>query len=136
MIAPEDEEARKIAFENWRTTVDARERVQRHLARELNRALEKKRSVEEEQKRALNDTLVQKWFKRKDQEARKRTPKLQASKNAGQNKKTDKVFKKALSHEEWLTKKNGELKAKKSIIEKRVEAKNSDPRVGKSGFAR
>ncbi|KAG5682715.1 hypothetical protein PVAND_012049 [Polypedilum vanderplanki] len=131
--SPEEEKKQKIAFEAWRTNVDARKKIQKHIEKERAEALEKKKNEEVEKKKLLNDMLVCEWFARKKQEAKSKTAKHDETRKSCEQKKkqAEKVFKHALSHEEWLYKKKEELKAQKSVIDKRIEAKKCDPRLSK-----
>ncbi|KAG5683524.1 hypothetical protein PVAND_012798 [Polypedilum vanderplanki] len=116
------EKKRKAAYDEWIRTISAREKQKKEqLRKKMEQEYEKAQL-----KKSLNEQKLKKWNKRKDKEAIEKMAHFDELKRRSLQEKiskrnTKKVFKKALTHEEWLAQKNQEVKRKLLEIKEKQE---------------
>lgn len=122
---PEAMEKRRRAFENWLKNVTKREQKRKQLQQERIEA-ERLRQLElEEERRMENDKKVREWNEKKRREAQKKMSRIHELKQATIDRvKAPKEFKKALRFDEWVAKKNKDLKNTKEQQAKEREMEN------------
>lgn len=118
--SPEAEQKRREVYNKWLRDVNAREREKKRLQKEKLEAELEKKWEEEEARKLLRDEKVNKWHKKKENEAQKKITHMSVMKQVAEEKiRQPKEFKKAINFQDWLTKKNHE-----NIQGRKTEEKN------------